>query len=92
MKRKGYAPRGLNRNMRILTIYVPWSHIKAVDKIVDAGFFINRSEAIRVFVRNGLSNFSLEEEFCGMIKSSIETDNPDRVLIGGKSYRIIQKN
>lgn len=41
--------------MRLITLYLPEPYLKALDWLVDAKYYPNRAEAIRVAVRDLLS-------------------------------------
>lgn len=43
--------------MRKVTARLPRQHITEIDDLVDDGEFLNRSEAIRVWVRAGLDGY-----------------------------------
>ncbi|MHA1821896.1 MAG: ribbon-helix-helix domain-containing protein [Promethearchaeota archaeon] len=38
--------------MKLISLYVPDMYITLIDELVEAGFFPNRSEAIRVAIRD----------------------------------------
>ena len=38
--------------MKLITLYLPETYIKALKRITDAGFYPNRAEAIRMAVRS----------------------------------------
>jgi len=42
--------------MRLITLYLPETYIYALDKLVDERFYPNRAEAIRIAVRDLLSD------------------------------------
>lgn len=42
--------------MRLITLYLPETYIHALDKLVDDRFYPNRAEAIRIAVRDLLSD------------------------------------
>ncbi len=46
--------RGLTR-MKLITLYLPETYIKALDQLVDECFYPNRAEAIRVAIRDLIS-------------------------------------
>lgn len=41
--------------MRLITLYLPETYIKALDQLVDERFYPNRAEAIRVAIRDLIS-------------------------------------
>ena len=41
--------------MRLITLYLPELYIKQLDELVDARFYPNRAEAIRLAIRDMLS-------------------------------------
>lgn len=41
--------------MKLITLYVPETYIKALDQLVDARFYPNRAEAIRAGIRDLLA-------------------------------------
>mgnify|MGYP001151855087 CR=1 FL=1 len=40
--------------MKLITLYLPEPYLRALDKLVNAKFYPNRAEAIRLFVRDGI--------------------------------------
>ena len=44
----------INR-MKLITLYLPETYIKALDQLVDERFYPNRAEAIRVAIRDLIS-------------------------------------
>ena len=42
-------------NMKMITLYLPETYIKALDQLVDERFYPNRAEAIRVAIRDLIS-------------------------------------
>ena len=38
--------------MKLITLYLPETYIKALDQLVDERFYPNRAEAIRVAIRD----------------------------------------
>lgn len=42
--------------MRLITLYVPETYLKALDQLVDERFYPNRAEAIRVAIRDLVSD------------------------------------
>lgn len=54
--------------MRLVTLYLPTTYIKALDQLVDEHFFPNRSEAIRVSIRDLLVAF---DRFHAPIKETV---------------------
>jgi len=48
------SPREKN-NMKLITLYLPETYIKALDQLVDERFYPNRAEAIRVAIRDMIS-------------------------------------
>jgi Arc/MetJ-type ribon-helix-helix transcriptional regulator len=42
-------------NMKLITLYLPETYIKALDQLVDERFYPNRAEAIRVAIRDLIS-------------------------------------
>jgi len=42
-------------NMKLITLYLPETYIKALDQLVDERFYPNRAEAIRVAIRDMIS-------------------------------------
>ena len=40
------------RNMKLITLYLPETYIKLLDRLVDERFYPNRAEAIRVAIRD----------------------------------------
>ena len=53
--------------MRLITLYLPESYLRALDELVRQGYYPNRAEAIRVAVRDLLKRHrtweKLEREF-----------------------------
>jgi antitoxin ParD1/3/4 len=47
-------PREKNQ-MKLITLYLPETYIKALDQLVDERFYPNRAEAIRVAIRDMIS-------------------------------------
>jgi antitoxin ParD1/3/4 len=47
-------PRGKTR-MKLITLYLPETYIKALDQLVNECFYPNRAEAIRVAIRDLIS-------------------------------------
>lgn len=43
------------RKMKLITLYLPETYIKALDQLVDERFYPNRAEAIRVAIRDMIS-------------------------------------
>jgi len=43
------------RNVKLITLYLPETYIKALDKLVGDRFYPNRAEAIRVAIRDLIS-------------------------------------
>jgi len=41
--------------MKLITLYLPETYIKALDQLVDERFYPNRAEAIRVAIRDMIS-------------------------------------
>jgi Arc/MetJ-type ribon-helix-helix transcriptional regulator len=41
--------------MRLITLYLPETYIKALDKLVGDRFYPNRAEAIRIAIRDMIS-------------------------------------
>ena len=48
------SPREKKR-MKLITLYLPETYIKALDQLVDERFYPNRAEAIRVAIRDMIS-------------------------------------
>ncbi|MFB3889106.1 MAG: ribbon-helix-helix domain-containing protein [Candidatus Bathyarchaeia archaeon] len=46
--------RGITQ-MKLITLYLPETYIKALDQLVDECFYPNRAEAIRVAIRDLIS-------------------------------------
>jgi antitoxin ParD1/3/4 len=44
-----------NNQMKLITLYLPETYIKALDQLVDECFYPNRAEAIRVAIRDLIS-------------------------------------
>jgi Arc/MetJ-type ribon-helix-helix transcriptional regulator len=42
-------------NMRLITLYLPETYLKALDQLVTEKFYPNRAEAIRVAIRDMIS-------------------------------------
>jgi antitoxin ParD1/3/4 len=42
-------------NMKLITLYLPETYIKALDQLVGERFYPNRAEAIRVAIRDMIS-------------------------------------
>ncbi|MEM3550728.1 MAG: ribbon-helix-helix domain-containing protein [Candidatus Bathyarchaeia archaeon] len=42
--------------MKLITLYLPEPYIKALDQLVNARFYPNRAEAIRVAIRDLISS------------------------------------
>jgi antitoxin ParD1/3/4 len=43
------------KGMKLITLYLPETYIKALDQLVDERFYPNRAEAIRVAIRDMIS-------------------------------------
>lgn len=43
------------KQMKLITLYLPETYIKALDQLVDECFYPNRAEAIRVAIRDLIS-------------------------------------
>jgi metal-responsive CopG/Arc/MetJ family transcriptional regulator len=43
---------GGRQTLRLITLYVPETYLKALNKLVDEKFYPNRAEAIRVAIRD----------------------------------------
>jgi antitoxin ParD1/3/4 len=43
------------RQMKLITLYLPETYIKALDQLVNECFYPNRAEAIRVAIRDLIS-------------------------------------
>jgi len=43
---------GVHRQMRIVTVHLPEPYVASLDELVQMGLYPNRSEAIRVAVRD----------------------------------------
>jgi Arc/MetJ-type ribon-helix-helix transcriptional regulator len=48
-------PEGAREHMKLITLYLPETYIKALDQLVDERFYPNRAEAIRVAIRDLIS-------------------------------------
>ena len=46
---------GEDEQMKLITLYLPETYIKALDQLVDERFYPNRAEAIRVAIRDLIS-------------------------------------
>jgi hypothetical protein len=46
---------GEDNSMKLITLYLPETYIKALDQLVDERFYPNRAEAIRVAIRDLIS-------------------------------------
>jgi Arc/MetJ-type ribon-helix-helix transcriptional regulator len=46
---------GEDNCMKLITLYLPETYIKALDQLVDERFYPNRAEAIRVAIRDLIS-------------------------------------
>ena len=46
---------GEEKLMKLITLYLPETYIKALDQLVDERFYPNRAEAIRVAIRDLIS-------------------------------------
>jgi Arc/MetJ-type ribon-helix-helix transcriptional regulator len=46
---------GARGTMKLITLYLPETYIKALDQLVDERFYPNRAEAIRVAIRDLIS-------------------------------------
>jgi Arc/MetJ-type ribon-helix-helix transcriptional regulator len=46
---------GEDNQMKLITLYLPETYIKALDQLVDERFYPNRAEAIRVAIRDLIS-------------------------------------
>ena len=66
--------------MKLITLYLPESYIKALDQLVGERFFPNRSEAVRSSVRDLLVEFS---RFQGNSSWQVKTDYkaPDKNVL-----------
>ncbi|NLF88646.1 ribbon-helix-helix protein, CopG family [Candidatus Bathyarchaeota archaeon] len=49
------SSRGVNTHLKLITLYLPETYIKALDQLVDERFYPNRAEAIRVAIRDLIS-------------------------------------
>jgi Arc/MetJ-type ribon-helix-helix transcriptional regulator len=47
--------KGAREQMKLITLYLPETYIKALDQLVDERFYPNRAEAIRVAIRDLIS-------------------------------------
>ena len=47
--------------MKLITLYLPELYIKQLDELVDARFYPNRAEAIRLAIRDMLADYC---KFC----------------------------
>jgi antitoxin ParD1/3/4 len=50
-----YFTEGEEKQMKLITLYLPETYIKALDQLVDERFYPNRAEAIRVAIRDMIS-------------------------------------
>ena len=48
--------------MKMITLYVPELYLKKLDELIDMGHFPNRSEAIRVSIRDLIRNEGIISE------------------------------
>ena len=49
------TPARESNKMKLITLYLPETYIKALDQLVDERFYPNRAEAIRVAIRDLIS-------------------------------------
>lgn len=49
------SSRGALTHLKLITLYLPETYIKALDQLVDERFYPNRAEAIRVAIRDLIS-------------------------------------
>ncbi|MFA5572838.1 MAG: ribbon-helix-helix domain-containing protein [Candidatus Bathyarchaeia archaeon] len=49
------SSRGVLTYLKLITLYLPETYIKALDQLVDERFYPNRAEAIRVAIRDLIS-------------------------------------
>jgi Arc/MetJ-type ribon-helix-helix transcriptional regulator len=49
-----WLPRG-DETVKLITLYLPETYIKALDQLVNERFYPNRAEAIRVAIRDMIS-------------------------------------
>ena len=49
------SPREKKKTMKLITLYLPETYIKALDQLVNERFYPNRAEAIRVAIRDMIS-------------------------------------
>jgi len=59
--------------MKLITLYLPEPYIKALKRIVDAGYYPNRAEAIRTAVRILMKEHN--EYLNSIVIKPINTDN-----------------
>jgi antitoxin ParD1/3/4 len=50
-----HTPPREKKNLKLITLYLPETYIKALDQLVDERFYPNRAEAIRVAIRDMIS-------------------------------------
>ncbi len=50
-----YFHRGRDKKLKLITLYLPETYIKALDKLVGDRFYPNRAEAIRIAIRDMIS-------------------------------------
>ena len=85
--------------MRIVTVNVPISYLKAIDSLVgDHGLYPSRSELIRVAVREFLlKELNEAKEFMQLYHKSEQTGTKlsvkdGYVLVGNKMYRLVDRS
>jgi len=40
--------------MALITVYMPWRYLEALDKLIQRRLYPNRAEAIRMFTKDGI--------------------------------------
>lgn len=50
-----HIPPREKKNLKLITLYLPETYIRALDQLVDERFYPNRAEAIRVAIRDMIS-------------------------------------
>lgn len=78
--------------LKIITINVSTTHIEELEKLVSAGYFASRSEAIRYFIHEGMikliQDIKMMKEICSRVLPDKQVEVPNEL----KNQRIIEVN
>jgi Arc/MetJ-type ribon-helix-helix transcriptional regulator len=50
-----HSLKGRRKRLKLITLYLPETYIKALDQLVDERFYPNRAEAIRIAIHDLIS-------------------------------------